>query len=222
MNSIKISVFTLILFALAGCGGGGSSSSSGGGQAPTEDSSTTEAPTEDSSTTPALERLIVVIGDSIGAGVSASTAFPGSIQALTGIAVINISKAGSSAEEGASRAPALISRYRPMYLVMLLGTNNATGAGGGVSGAVSSLQYAADVAINAGVIPVIGTLPPITRSSIENSNVDAINSGIRGISGARIAPISGAMNGSHISSDGLHPNQSGQDIIAIQFAQQIY
>jgi lysophospholipase L1-like esterase len=210
MNSIKAFVFTLFFFALAGCGG--SSSSSGGGQATTEASSTTLS----------LERTIVVIGDSIGTGYGASTAFPDILQSLTGIRVVNISKGGSSAEFGASRAPALISQYRPMYLVMLLGTNNAGGAAGGVSGAVSSLQYAANVAENAGVIPIIGTLPPITRSSKENSNVAAISSGIRGISGARIAPIYGSTNGSHIGGDGKHPNNSGQDIIARLFAQQIY
>ena len=210
MNSIKVSVFTLIFFALVGCGGGGSSSGSG------------QATTEDASSTTPLERTIVVIGDSIGTGYGASTAFPDILRALTGIRVINISKGGSSAEFGASRAPALISQYRPMYLVMLLGTNNAGGAAGGVSGAVSSLEYAADVAKNAGVIPVIGTLPPITRSSKENSNVAAISSGIRGIRGARIAPIYSATNGSHIGGDGKHPNNSGQDVIARLFAQQIY
>jgi lysophospholipase L1-like esterase len=211
MNSIKFSVLTLFLLALAGCGGG-SDSSSGGGQAPTEGSS---------STLP-LNRSIVVIGDSIGTGFGASKAFPDILQALTGIPVHNISKGGSSAEFGASRAPALISQYRPMYLVILLGTNNAGGDAGGVSGAVSSAQYAANVANDAGVIPVIGTIPPITRSSSENSNVDAINSGIRGISGARIALINRAMNGSHIGKDGKHPNNSGQEIIARLFADQIY
>ena len=210
MNSIKVSVFTLIFFALVGCGG--SSSSSGGGQAATQGSSAAQP----------LERAIVVIGDSIGTGYAASIAFPDILRALTGIRVINISKGGSDAEFGASRAPALIAQYRPMYLVMLLGTNNAGGAGGGVSGAVSSLNYAADVAKKAGVIPVIGTLPPITRSSTEYNNVAAINSGIYGIGGARIATIDRATNGSHIGSDGKHPNNSGQDVIARMFAQQIY
>ncbi len=211
MNSIKFSVFALFLFALAGCGGG-SDSSSGGGQAATGGSSTTVP----------LTRSIVVIGDSIGTGFGASTAFPDILRALTGIPVVNISLGGSSADFGAGRTPDLIAQYRPMYLVILLGTNNAGGAGGGVSGAISSLQYAADVANDAGVIPIIGTIPPITRSVKENNNAAAISAGIRGIRGARIALIYRSLNGSNIGSDGKHPNDSGQQIIASLFAQQIF
>ena len=85
-----------------------------------------------------------------------------------------------------------------------------------------SLQFAADVANSAGVIPVIGTIPPIRRDAEENHNAAAISSGIRGISGARIAPINRAFDTSDIGEDGKHPNDSGQRLIARLFAQQIY
>jgi len=218
MDSIKISVFTFFLLALAGCGGG---SSSGGGQDATDTDKMEEA-TAEASETPELERLIVVIGDSIGTGFGASRAFPEMLQALTGIRVLNVSAGGTSAEFGAGRAPDLINRFRPMYLVALLGTNNATGAGGGVSGAVNSLQSVADIANREGVIAVIGTIPPITRDANENDNASAISSGIRGIRGARIAPINRTLGAGDIGEDGKHPNDSGQQKIAILFAQQIF
>ena len=205
-NSL-ILVLSLIGLTLTGCGGGGDSTTQGGGSG---------------SESAALERGIVVIGDSIGTGFGASFAFPDRLQSLTGVPVINISKGGSTAEFGAARAADLIAEHRPMWLVMLLGTNNAGGDAGGVSGAVGALRSAANVANAAGVTPVIGTLPPIKRSTKENNTAKAISDGIRGIENARIAPINSATNGSHIGSDGKHPNDSGQEIIAQLFAQQIF
>jgi len=206
MKLFKVSVFLFFVTILAGCGGGSDSSSGSGEQ----------------SATPELERLIVVIGDSIGLGFGASFAFPDLLRSLTGIPVVNISQGGTSAEFGVGRAPGLIEQHRPMYLVVILGTNNAGGAGGGVPGAINSIRYVVDVATMAGVIPVIGTLPPIPRTSKENNNAAAISAGIRGISDARIAPINRSLGGNNIGGDGKHPNDSGQDIIARLFAQQIY
>ncbi|MGI9318682.1 MAG: SGNH/GDSL hydrolase family protein [bacterium] len=209
MKIIRISIVLIIFQSLLGCGGG-SDSASGAGQGATNSASSLS-----------LERLIVVIGDSIGTGFGASVAYPDLLQSLTGIPVVNVSKPGSNAEFGASRAADLIAQHRPMYLVMLLGTNNTGGGGGGVSGAVNSLQFAANVANEAGVVPIIGTIPPISRDAGENANASAISAGIRGISGARIAPINRSVSISDIE-DGKHPNNRGQEIIAQLFAQQIF
>ena len=207
MKNTFVLILILLVLTLTGCGGGGNSASQGGSAG---------------GGSATLERKIVVISDSIGDGFAASFAFPDRLQSLTGVPVVNISKGGTTAELGAGRAADLIAEHRPMWLVMLLGTNNAGGSGGGVGGAVGALRSAAGVANAAGVTPVIGTLPPITRSTTENNNAKAISDGIRGIENTRIAPINSAMNGSHIGSDGKHPNDSGQEIIAKLFAQQIF
>jgi lysophospholipase L1-like esterase len=196
---------TFVAALVAACGGGGSDTETGGGGGGV-----------------GLERRIVVVGDSIGNGYGASVAYPDLLAGLTGIPVVNISKDGTNAETGVSRIPDLIEQYRPMYMVFLLGSNNATGSGGGVSGAVNSLEYAANATSAAGVIGIIGTLPPIKRSSSENSAASAISSGIRGISNARIADINASLNGADIGSDGKHPNNSGQQKIANLFAAEIY
>ena len=212
----------MLLLSLAGCGGGDSNTETGAGESSDPDATATDenAAAEQDEPLP-LERLIVVIGDSIGAGVGASTNYPAIIEGLTGIPVINASTPGISAEAGVSKAPDLIERFRPMYLVVLLGTNNATGAAGGISGAISSLRFAASVANGEGVIPVIGTLPPISRDLEENAAASAISGGILGIGGARIARIDSAVSISDIA-DGLHPNNNGQSIIGSLFAAQIY
>ncbi|MFT5274605.1 MAG: lysophospholipase L1-like esterase [Saprospiraceae bacterium] len=201
MNTLKYFFTFLFVTTLVGCGGGGGSNSGAGGGD--------------------LQRRIVVIGDSIGIGYNASVAFPDLLEGLIGIEVINRSIGGASASRGAGMTPALIEEFKPMYLVVLLGTNNAGGPGGGVKGAIEAINFAARIALQAGVIPIIGTIPPITNSSDENDNVAAINAGIISINGARIARINQAVSPSDIS-DGTHPTDRGQRIIAQLFAEQVF
>jgi lysophospholipase L1-like esterase len=193
---MNIRLVVLLVFAfLAGCGGG-SSSSGGSGD---------------------TERLIVVLGDSIGTGTSASIAFPDVIAGLTGIPVINNSTGGISAGTGVSRAQGLIDEHNPRYIVALLGTNNAQGQGN-AEGAIGAMENLARICKQNGVICIIGTLPPLTLSSNLNGNVKKINIGYRAISGVRIADNAAFMDSSHISRDGIHPNNSGQQIIGETFS----
>lgn len=223
LNVFRILIVVLALL-LTACGGGSDDNSSSGAGETAEATTAAETATEEPAAAPevvALKDQIVVIGDSIGAGVGASSNYPAIIQSLTGLPVINVSTPGISAEGGASKAPSLIDRFRPKYLIVLLGTNNAAGAGGGINGAISSLRFVANVANQAGVIPIIGTLPPISRDADQNDAAFAISRGILGIGGARIARIDQAVSLSEIS-DGLHPNDSGQSKIGSLFAQQVF
>jgi lysophospholipase L1-like esterase len=194
----------LIAFTLLGaCGNDGSSSSGGGGSTGPD---------------PDKENLIVVIGDSIGIGYRANIAYPNIINSRTGIPVANSSSPGISAAEGAGRAQTLIDKLNPRYLVVLLGTNDAIGGGSGVNAAITSLQLIAQICVNNGVVCVFGTLPPITASSLQNADALAISRGIRGIGSARIADFALAMDASHIGDDGIHPNDSGQQLIGQGFS----
>jgi lysophospholipase L1-like esterase len=195
---MKFRLIVLMLFAFLGACGGGSSSSSGG--------------SEDKA------NLIVVIGDSIGAGIDASFAFPDLIASLTGIPVINSSVPGSNAEAGVSRAQGLIDQHNPRYIVALLGTNNALGDGGRGAGAINAMVTLSVICASNGVICVIGTLPPITLSGTLNGNARAISAGYRTVGGVRLADNFAVMNGSHIGPGGIHPNDTGQQIIGQNFA----
>ncbi|MCP4009514.1 MAG: hypothetical protein GY726_08360, partial [Proteobacteria bacterium] len=181
---------------LAACGGGSSSSGGSGDK----------------------ERLIVVLGDSIGLGECTNIAFPDIIESLTGVPVINNSTGGISAEEGVSRAQDLIDKHNPRVIVSLLGTNNVSW--GGVGGAINAMQSLAQICEDNGVICIIGTLPPITNSNRGNNDINAINDGYRAIGGVRIADNNAVMTGSNICSDGVHPNSSGQQIIGETFSAQ--
>lgn len=190
----------LLSVVLSACGGSSSSGASSG-----------------------KENLIIVLGDSIGYGRQATVRFPDIIQNLSGIPVSNKSKPGISAEQGVADAPGLIKEFNPRYLVVLLGTNNALGAGGEVHGAISTMQDLAQICEETNTVCILGTLPPITSSSTENNNVNAINDGYRALAGGRmrIADNNAVMNGSHLNSDGIHPNNSGQQLIAEVFTAQL-
>jgi len=198
---MNIRLFILVVFTLlTACGGSGSSSSGGAND---------------------KENLIVVLGDSIGFGYAASIAFPDVIAGLTGIPVINISVPGTAAETGVGRAQGVIDVYNPRYIVALLGTNNAKGSAGGVSGAIYAMQVLAQICRDNGVICIIGTLPPISRSVEENNNVNSINGGYHAIPDVRIADNNPLMTGADLTSDGVHPNNSGQQKIGEIFSAQL-
>ncbi len=200
---MKIRLLLLLAFVFLGACGSDGNSSSGAGSS-------------------SKEEIIVVLGDSIGAGVGASINFPDIVSGITGIQVINNSIPGISAEGGVSAAQSLINQYNPKYIMSLLGTNNALGAGNKVSGAINAQTYLAQLCVANDIICVIGTLPHITLSSTANARAEQISAGIRGIQGVRIADARAGMNGSHTSPDGIHANDMGQQILGQVFASQIF
>jgi acyl-CoA thioesterase-1 len=196
----NFTVFILVLsvFVLSGCGNsGGSSSGSGSGTSDTQ-----------------LAKLLV-LGDSIANGFGIATPFSVRIANARGVPLINNSFNGRKTSGGLAVVAGLLAQHKPSHMVVLLGTNDALK---GTGGAVSNLQAIISAGNAAGVTVVVGTLPPITRSSSSNSNAASISNGIRGLKGAAIATVRGALgNGSSTIADGIHPNDMGQQIIAGEF-----
>lgn len=201
MNFRTLLLSTFVV--LSACGGGGSSDSGAKGDS-------------------GKKNLIVALGDSIAAGYSASTNFPDLVSGFTGIPVVNVSSPGFSAEREATKLDGVIDQYNPKYIIVLLGTNDALGAAGGVKGAINTNEFIANTCQQTGTICVLGTLPTIPRSEKADAAATAISDGIRRISNVRIADVRAALNASHIGPDGLHPNTDGQFIIGKLFAEQIF
>ncbi len=193
-------LFILCVALIAGCGGGGSSS---GGSS--------------DSGIPGLTKILI-IADSIGTGagvVASSSAFPELIRNAVSVPVVNNSVNSRQVAAGVSAARSLISSESPSHIIVLLGINDANN--GNPSSAISGLRAIADLAQNAGVIALIGTIPRIPRDSSQNARAGEISSGIRGIGNARIVEIRNALAPSDVASDGFHPNASGQQLIADLF-----
>lgn len=205
--SFKLVKILFISSLLMACGGGGKTDSSADSEQPTP--APTPAP---------KSKSIVAIGDSIGTGFNIATPWPTRLNSILNIPVDNNSVSGEQTGYGLSIINGLLDSKKPTHVVILLGTNDAIR--GSVPTAISNLQSMVNTARNKNVIPVIVTLPPITRSSSENSRAAQISSGIRKLQNAVVADARAALNNSHIG-DGVHPNNEGQRIIAETIAQKI-
>ena len=159
----------------------------------------------------------MAIGDSIGTGFGIATPWPELLGGAIGRTVINNSISGEQTGFGVANIERLINDNDPSHVFILLGTNDAIR--GSVPNAISNLQTMVDFARARNVIPIVGTLPPITNSSTQNSRAAEISQGIRGLNNAVVAEVRGALgDGASTIADGIHPNQSGQQIITQAFA----
>ena len=206
-NKLSLLLALCALF-LTSCGGGSSSSGSGAQTAP---------PPVAAPPTPSLS--VVAIGDSIGNGFGLATPWPVLLGDILGAPVNNNSVTNEQTDFGVRIIGERLDAVQPTHVVILLGTNDALR--GSVDAAIANLQTMVDMARARNVIPIVGTLPPITRDATENFRAEQISAGIRGLSNARIAGVRGALgDGNATIADGVHPNQMGQQIIADAFAQQ--
>lgn len=199
------------LLFLAACGGG--SSNSGGGQEP--------APTPPAPP-PTQSRSVAVIGDSIGNGFGLVAApWPVLLADILGDPVNNTSVSDQQTSWGVGIIGERLDAVNPTHVVIMLGTNDALRASAPV--AIANLQTMVDIARGRGVIPIVVTLPPVIgRSDFPGANQRSaqISSGIRGLSGARIADVRPSFgNSGALLADGIHPNQTGQQVIADIVAQ---
>jgi len=190
------SFILFVLLLLSACGGGGSSN--GGG--------------EDVDTEPTI-RSVQVIGDSIANGFGVADPWPPRLASILGVEVFNTANSGEQTPFGLSVIEGLLDQNNPSHLVIMLGTNDALR--GSVSNAISNLQAMVDIADGRNVIVIVATLPPITSSSSADSRAAQISNGIRNLNGAVIAEVRGAFgNGAGLLVDGIHPNNTGQQLIA--------
>lgn len=164
-------------------------------------------------------KKIVAIGDSIGTGFGIANPWPPRLARLINRDIENASVSGQETDFGLGLIQQLIDDNNPSHVFILLGTNDAIR--GSTSAAIKNLQAMVDIAQSNGVIAVVGTLPPITRSSTEDQRAEEISQGIKNLRGARIANIRALLgSGNDTIGDGVHPNDQGQQFIAEGFSMQ--
>lgn len=189
-----VTLFFIVTLALTACGGGGSSDGAGIDES-------------------GLLTGVVAIGDSIGNGFGIATPWPTLIQNSIPVPVNNTSVTDMQTDFGVSVIEGLIQANNPSHVLILLGTNDAIR--GSVPAAISNLQAMVNIANANNVIAVVGTVPPIPANSVYDGRAAQISDGIRGLSGATIAEVRGALgDGMGLFPDGIHPNTTGQQIIA--------
>lgn len=187
MNKLKIILLATLFTSIAACGGGG-----------TESSNSSNVGT------------VLAVGDSIGEGFGGVSPWPSLVNQKTGFRVVNYSEGGRHAADSFSTVVDAIDTEQPTHLIIMLGTNDSNR--GSVSGAIDAMGRIVEYANANNVVPIIGTVPP------RNSRSQEISSGYRAL-GAPIADIEAAFGSGDglFQSDGIHPNNAGQEVIANTF-----
>jgi lysophospholipase L1-like esterase len=161
--------------------------------------------------------VYVAMGDSITAG-----GYPAVLAGMLGKPVINRGVGGAGSADGAARVQGILNSYKPGYLLILYGANDAT-HGHDPEATIGYLRSIIQTAKANKTVPVIGTLTPM---SAEHAAYDAAASSlsamIRAMAGeekAAVADLESAFGGrsEYLEADGLHPNAAGTALIAQTF-----
>ncbi|HMO51138.1 MAG TPA: GDSL-type esterase/lipase family protein [Kiritimatiellia bacterium] len=170
------------------------------------------------------ENLVLAMGDSITkGGFSGGTSWPTRFAARTGKSTINDGIAGATSGVGASRIQDLLARRKPGFVIIFYGANDAIRSVN-VERTAANIDAMIGAALDNGSIPVVATVLPMAEArSVFNGNVEAINLRIREIAKARrvkLVDLNRAVGDTpeEFYTDGLHLNNRGEDLVALEFA----
>jgi len=137
----------------------------------------------------AADTVVLCVGDSITEG-----GYPGPLAGMTGMQVIDEGLSGERSGRGLDRLPGLLGTHNPDYVCILYGANDIIDSSP-VGGIVNNLVAMVNAVKNAGAVPVVGTLTPMSGSyGWHQPDIDDLNGQIRGTvagAGARIADLAG-------------------------------
>lgn len=168
-------------------------------------------------------QVVVALGDSIVAGVDGGGApWPARLEGLSGKTVINAGVGGEVSDGALSRSGALLTIFKPGYLLILTGANDAI-LSHSTDHAVANIRAMVQAAKANGTVPIIATLlPMIGEHSIFDGSAQRISTGIREVAdaeGVALVDLQSEFGGGAglLIGDGLHPNDAGNQIIALAF-----
>ncbi len=169
--------------------------------------------------------LYVAMGDSITSGYgleSVAEAYPTKLSGMLGRVVVNHGVQGSQTSYGVDHVYTVLGTYKPGYLLILYGVNDLI-MGRGADSALSNLRLMLNAAKANQVIPVIATLTPVFGSHVFiETEVATLNASIRLMAAeenVHVVDLERTFNWNsyYMSSDGLHPNSQGHDLMAASF-----
>jgi lysophospholipase L1-like esterase len=196
------------ILALAGCEGGGDSHLGDGHDFG-----------------PNNPNLYVAFGDSITAGAglaSPSDCYSVKLAGMLNKTVINKGFPGYSSGQGLDVFYPILDDYKPGYLLILFGVNDII-MGYGEEVAAVNLRIMVQACKDNKTIPVLATLTPVFGEHVVfSSGVNRLNDMIRQLCSeldVALVDLNDAFgdNPIYIQSDGLHPNETGQALMAITF-----
>lgn len=167
--------------------------------------------------------LVVCVGDSITQGYNCDGApYPSQLSAMTGKKCVNMGSNGACSVDGVGKVGSALGK-KPGYVCILFGANDAI-LGHDPSRVGANIRSMISACKSNKTIPIVGTTPPMIKGHVLfNGAAERINDVIRqvaGEEGVTCVDIYGAFGSgeAYLTSDGLHPNAAGAEVIARCFA----
>lgn len=169
--------------------------------------------------------LYVAIGDSITAGdglVDPRSYYPALLAGMLGKTVLNEGVGGDSSGEVRERLYPILDDDKPGYVLILAGINDLI-MGYGEESAAVNIRIMVQACQDNKTIPVIATLTPVFESYARlDEGVRRLNAMIREIASelnVALVDLNGAFddNPIYMMPGGIHPNESGNNLMAITF-----
>ena len=169
--------------------------------------------------------LYVAFGDSITAGsglTNSSACYSVKLAGLLNKTVINKGYPGYSSGEGLDVLYPILDDYKPGYMLILFGVNDLI-MGYGEEWPAVNIRIMLQACKDNKTIPVIATLTPVFGSYARLSGgVGRLNDKIRQIASdldVALVDLNSAFDDNliYMQSDGLHPNETGNALMAITF-----
>jgi lysophospholipase L1-like esterase len=172
--------------------------------------------------------LVLCMGDSITEGGNGEEGppWPERLTALSGKRTINEGRGGELSSEGESRIVAELEQYKPGYVVIFYGANDAI-FGFGVEHVMAQINDMIHAARLNKTVPIVCTvLPTYDARGFANGLTAEYSARIRvstAAQGVACADVRADFEGRRelILSDGLHPNDAGLDVIALNVNDQL-
>ncbi len=168
--------------------------------------------------------VVLVLGDSISAGgYSGAAPWPARFGGIIGKTVVNESIGGATASVGAARVQAALRNHKPGFLIIFYGANDAI-QGVNANATENALRAMVSAAKANQTIPVMATVMPMEYGRrTYNGRVDRINECIRAVASAervKLVDLHRTMrkrNPDDYYVDGLHLNDLGEELVALEF-----
>ena len=167
---------------------------------------------------------VVAMGDSItdGGCAPAGASYPSRVAALSGKNVVNQGSCGEKSSGGASRVNSVLASTNPGYLLILYGANDALFDVDHFA-VKENLRAIIQSAKNNMTLPILATLTPMYDGhAFGRGDAQAISVLIRELAGEEDVPLVDleaefGEDRSLIQADGLHPSDTGAQLIALSF-----
>lgn len=171
---------------------------------------------------------VLCVGDSItdGGCAPAGAPYPARLENMSGKSVANEGICGSTTATGVQRINTLLDRYKPGYVCILYGINDVD-FGHSDESVIGNLRFMVGAAqANQSVVLLATLMPTYDSHAFSRGDVTRVNEQIRALAkelGVRLVDLEKefGFDRTLIQEDGLHPSDSGTELIALSFNDRI-